>query len=150
MRAIPDKKIYTNNDKKMVIEVRIANLTGHDISITELPSGGMYWGPAYKLIDDKKIQLLSGRGGDIDFFSTPFIEIKKGLTYKEFEVYEKDEEPFIHAHINISDHDLTVKGGHLFEAKVAVVGEFILWNINSSGTRVFNPGIGLACMSLGK
>ena len=43
-----------------------------------------------------------------------------------------------------------MKGGHLFEAKVAVVGEFILWNINSSGTRVFNPGIGLACMSLGK
>ena len=61
----------------------------------------------------------------------------------------KDEEPFIHAHINISDHDLTVKGGHLFEAKVAVVGEFILRNINSNGKRVFNSEIGLACMNLG-
>ena len=38
----------------------------------------------------------------------------------------------------------------LFKAKVAVVGEFILTNINSSGKRVFNPEIGLACMSLGK
>ncbi len=72
------------------------------------------------------------------------------LTSYQANIQLKDEEPFIHAHINISDHDLTVKGGHLFEAKVAVVGEFILWNINSSGTRVFNPGIGLACMSLGK
>ena len=61
----------------------------------------------------------------------------------------KDEEPFVHANINISDHNLTVKGGHLFEAKVAVVGEFILRNINSNGKRVFNSEIGLACMNLG-
>ena len=85
---------------------------------------------------------------------------QKYITHKRDETWEltsyqaniqlKDEEPFIHAHINISDHDLTVKGGHLFEAKVAVVGEFILRNINSSGKRVFNPEIGLPCMSLGK
>ena len=72
------------------------------------------------------------------------------LTSYQANIQLKDEEPFIHAHINISDHDLTVKGGHLFEAKVAVVGEFILRNINSSGKRVFNPEIGLPCMSLGK
>ena len=72
------------------------------------------------------------------------------LTSYQANIQLKDEGPFIHAHINISDHDLVVKGGHLFEAKVAVVGEFILRNINSSGKRVFNPDIGLACMSLGK
>ena len=72
------------------------------------------------------------------------------LTSYQANIQLKDEEPFIHAHINISDHDLTVKGGHLFEAKVAVVGEFILRNINSRGKRVFNPEIGLPCMSLGK
>jgi hypothetical protein len=72
------------------------------------------------------------------------------LTSYQANIQLKDEEPFIHAHINISDHDLTAKGGHLFEAKVAVVGEFILRNINSSGKRVFNPEIGLPCMSLGK
>ena len=71
------------------------------------------------------------------------------LTSYQANIQLKDEEPFIHAHINISDHDLTVKGGHLFEAIVAVVGEFILTNINSSGKRLLNPKIGLACMDLG-
>ena len=71
------------------------------------------------------------------------------LTSYQANIQLKDEEPFIHAHINISDHDLTVKGGHLFEAIVAVVGEFILTNINSSGKRLLNPKIGLACMQLG-
>jgi hypothetical protein len=69
------------------------------------------------------------------------------LTSYQANIQLKDEEPFIHAHINISDHDLAVKGGHLFKAKVA--GEFILANINSSGKRVLNPKIGLACMNLG-
>ena len=72
------------------------------------------------------------------------------LTSYQANIQLKDEEPFIHAHINISDNDLTVKGGHLFEAKVAVVGEFILTNINSNGKRLFNPNIGLACMNLGR
>ena len=71
------------------------------------------------------------------------------LTSYQVNIQLKDGEPFIHAHINISDHDLTVKGGHLFDAKVAVVGEFILRNINSNGKRVFNSEIGLACMNLG-
>ena len=71
------------------------------------------------------------------------------LTSFQGNIQLKNEDPFIHAHINISDHNLTVKGGHLFEAKVAVVGEFILRNINSSGKRVLNSEIGLACMSLG-
>ena len=72
------------------------------------------------------------------------------LTSYQANIQLKDEEPFIHAHINISDHDLTAKGGHLFEAKVAVVGEFILTNINSNGKRLLNPNIGLACMNLGR
>ncbi|MCS5614532.1 MAG: DNA-binding protein [Candidatus Marinimicrobia bacterium] len=71
------------------------------------------------------------------------------LTSYQANIQLKDGEPFIHAHINISDHDLTVKGGHLFDAKVAVVGELILRNINSNGKRVFNSEIGLACMNLG-
>ena len=72
------------------------------------------------------------------------------LTSYQANIQLKDEETFIHSHINISDHDLTVKGGHLFEAKVAVVGEFILRNINTSGKRVINTEIGLACMALSK
>ena len=70
------------------------------------------------------------------------------LTSYQGNVLLKDDEPFIHAHINISDHSLSGKGGHLFEAKLAAVGEFILRKINTDGKREFDPNIGLACMAL--
>ena len=38
----------------------------------------------------------------------------------------KDEEPFIHAHITISDHDCNALGGHLFSAKITATGEFMI------------------------
>ena len=72
------------------------------------------------------------------------------LTSFQGNVQLKDGDPFIHAHINISNHDLNPKGGHLFEATVAVVGEFILNKINTMGKRVLTPDIGLACMVLDK
>ena len=50
----------------------------------------------------------------------------------------------------MSNHNLNPKGGHLFEATVAVVGEFVLNKINTLGKRVLNPDIGLACMVLNK
>ena len=68
------------------------------------------------------------------------------LTSYQANVLLKDGEPFIHAHINISDHNLTVKGGHLFEADVAAVGEFILRKIETDGKRKLDPNIGLATM----
>ena len=58
----------------------------------------------------------------------------------------KDNEPFIHAHITMSDHNLDVKGGHLFEAKVGAVGEFILRKIETDGKREYDANIGLFCM----
>ncbi len=60
----------------------------------------------------------------------------------------KDGKPFIHAHLTISDHALNTRGGHLFEARVAAVGEFILRVINTSGRREMNANIGLAVMCL--
>ena len=69
------------------------------------------------------------------------------LTSYQANIQLKDGEPFIHAHINISDHDLTVKGGHLFEAKVGAVGEFVLRKINTDGKREHDPNIGLFCMA---
>ena len=68
------------------------------------------------------------------------------LTSYQGNILLKDGEPFIHAHITISDHDFGVKGGHLFEAKVGVVGEFILRTIDTDGKREFDPNIGLFCM----
>ena len=72
------------------------------------------------------------------------------LTSFQGNIQLKDDHPFIHAHINISNHDLNPKGGHLFEATVAAVGEFVLNKIHTLGKRVLNPDIGLACMVLDK
>ena len=60
----------------------------------------------------------------------------------------KDSNPFIHAHITIGNHDLHTRGGHLFEMKVAVVGEFIIRNIESNVHREFDKNIGLAVWCL--
>ena len=60
----------------------------------------------------------------------------------------KDGNPFIHAHITIADHDLLARGGHLFEMKVAVVGEFIIRKIDSNAYREYNDDIGLAVWCL--
>ena len=61
----------------------------------------------------------------------------------------KDDLPFIHAHVTISNHSLDMKGGHLFEATVAEVGEFILRKIDNSVYRELNEDLGLQtlCMS---
>jgi len=68
------------------------------------------------------------------------------LTSFQGNVILKENEPFVHAHITVSDHDLNVKGGHLFESKVGAVGEFILRKIETDGKREFDPNIGLFCM----
>jgi hypothetical protein len=69
------------------------------------------------------------------------------LTSFQGNVILKDNEPFIHAHITISDHNLDLKGGHLFEAKVGAVGEFILRKIETDGKREYDANIGLFCMN---
>ena len=75
--------------------------------------------------------------------------------YKKYlsEIYElislqgnitlKDNEPFIHAHIALGNHELEMCGGHLFEMKIGVAGEFIINKINSNIFRKFNKNIGL-------
>ena len=68
------------------------------------------------------------------------------LTSFQGNVILKDNEPFIHAHITMSDHNLDVKGGHLFEAKVGAVGGFILRKIETDGKREYDANIGLFCM----
>ena len=60
----------------------------------------------------------------------------------------KDETPFIHAHITIGNHDLRTRGGHLFEMKVAIVGEFIIRKIDSNAHRELDDNIGLAVWCL--
>ena len=62
----------------------------------------------------------------------------------------KDNQPFIHAHIAIGDHNMQVFGGHLFEMKVGAVGEFILHSFNQKTYREIDDNIGLATLNLCK
>ena len=55
----------------------------------------------------------------------------------------KEDKPFIHAHITISNHDMNTRGGHLFGAKVAVVGEFFLRTVDNTVHRQLNNDVGL-------
>lgn len=59
-----------------------------------------------------------------------------------------DDEPFVHAHITIGNHNMEIFGGHLFSMNVAVVGEFIIQKINGNSKRTFNDEIGLATWDL--
>lgn len=59
-----------------------------------------------------------------------------------------DDEPFIHAHITIGNHNMEIFGGHLFKANIAVVGEFIINKIDGKSKRTFNDDIGLATWNL--
>ena len=61
-----------------------------------------------------------------------------------------DNEPFIHAHVTIGNHDMEIFGGHLFSANIAVVGEFIINKVDGNSKRTFNDKIGLATWDLTK
>ena len=60
----------------------------------------------------------------------------------------KDGEPFIHAHVVLSDHKMQTLGGHLLETTVGVAGEFFLTKFDGNAYRELKPDIGLACMCL--
>ena len=50
---------------------------------------------------------------------------------------------FLHSHINISNHNFLTFGGHLFEAEIAVAGEFFIFEGKQKISRTFNEKIGL-------
>lgn len=54
----------------------------------------------------------------------------------------KDGKPFPHIHVIIGNHDFNAFGGHLFNARVAVVGEFILEELDSRVHREMDPKVG--------
>ncbi len=61
-----------------------------------------------------------------------------------------DDKPFIHAHVTIGNLNMELFGGHLFSMNIAVVGEFIIQNIDSDSKRTFNPDVGFATWDLCK
>ncbi|MBI2011959.1 DNA-binding protein [Candidatus Daviesbacteria bacterium] len=59
-----------------------------------------------------------------------------------------DNKPFIHVHINISDENLTIFGGHLREATVGVTLEIFIEKIDGRIIRKMDNEIGLNLLDL--
>ena len=55
----------------------------------------------------------------------------------------KEEKKFVHTHITFSGTDYKVIGGHLFDAKIAAAGEFLIDSSDSEIKRKYNKDIGL-------
>ena len=82
-----------------------------------------------------------------EYIKSEYSEILELLSL-EGNVALKDGEPFIHAHVVLSDHKMQTLGGHLFETTVGVAGEFFLTQFDGNAYRELKPDIGLACMCL--
>ena len=63
-------------------------------------------------------------------------------------VSEKNGKMFVHAHVIMNGPDYRTIGGHLFSAKIAAVGEFVLQPFNTKIVREMNDDVGLAAWNL--
>ncbi len=54
-----------------------------------------------------------------------------------------DGAPFLHAHVTLAGPDHAVVGGHLFEARVAVTGEFVIDEAPVASSRILDDATGL-------
>ncbi|MBI5502437.1 MAG: DNA-binding protein [Deltaproteobacteria bacterium] len=57
-----------------------------------------------------------------------------------------DGRPFVHAHVTLGAPDFSVVGGHLFEARVAVTGEFVIHEAAIDSSRILDDATGLKLM----
>jgi hypothetical protein len=57
-----------------------------------------------------------------------------------------DGQPFVHVHVTLGAPDHSVVGGHLFEARVAVTGEFVIHAAAIPSSRILDGHTGLKLM----
>ena len=55
----------------------------------------------------------------------------------------KDGDLFVHSHITFSDINFNAYGGHLFDCKIAVAGEFLIFRSPTEINRKYDDEIGL-------
>ena len=82
-----------------------------------------------------------------EYVRKPFPTVWELVSF-EGNVTIKDGQPFVHAHVVMSDHDMKTIGGHLFETTVAAVGEFFLRKFDGQAFRKLNEDVGLPCICL--
>ncbi len=60
----------------------------------------------------------------------------------------KDNEPYLHLHINVCDDKMKVLGGHLNECRVSATCEIIITKIDSNIRRKYSDEIGLNLLDI--
>ncbi len=58
-------------------------------------------------------------------------------------ISRKDEEPYLHFHINVCDRELRVKGGHLNACRISATAEILIQVLEGEMGRKFSEEIGL-------
>lgn len=58
-------------------------------------------------------------------------------------ISSKNDEVYLHCHINVCDKRMNVLGGHLNECYISLTGEFIITSIDGKIEREFDESIGL-------
>lgn len=109
-----------------------------------------------KLADEEDIKLavFNGLGAinefELGLFDTENKKYHSNKYLGPFEITSlhgtltrKDNEPYVHAHLNASDINNKVIGGHLGNAKISATGEIIINVINGEVGRKFNKEIDL-------
>lgn len=97
---------------------------------------------------------ISGIGASnkvqIGLFNTDTLEYKTTVKEGMFEITSlmgnismKDEEVYLHCHINFSDESLSCYGGHLVEAYISATCEIIITEFEGNVNRQFDANIGL-------
>ena len=87
---------------------------------------------------------------ELGFYNLEFKEYNRKLFSKDYELTSlmgnitlKDDNPFIHVHINISDDNFNVFGGHLFSAFTAANAEIIILLNDENIRRELDEDVGL-------
>ena len=87
---------------------------------------------------------------EIGLFNTLTKEYKTSIKEGMFEITSllgnisvKDNNTYLHAHINFSDESLNVYGGHLVKCYISATCEIIVTVLNGNVERKFNDEVGL-------
>ena len=98
------------------------------------------WINGIGLINDVKIGAY-----DVSSKSYHELDFKNDYELTSFigNITKKEGNPFLHAHITMSDHSCKAFGGHLFHAKIAAAGEFFISVTNNTINRKFDNNTGL-------
>ena len=62
----------------------------------------------------------------------------------------KEGKPFLHLHVNLSNHSGETYGGHLFNATINATGEFFIDLFDQKVTRNYDDDIGLHLLNFCK